>query len=509
MNTLYYYKCKLIIILISLIFILSIIFLALGSFLFGYDSGIIGGVLIQKHFLDAHGNPNSALKGAIVALFNVGCFFGACIAATLATKFSRKRTIQVGCFFSTVGGVIQTASVNAGMFIAGRFIIGFGIGLLSMIVPLYQAEIASPAIRGFAVGLAQQFVGFGVLVSTWVVYGANNIDSDAQWQIPIGIQVAPAVILFFGTFFLPYSPRWLVSVGRKEEARKVVEKLYSSTEEQEMTYRQICEEVDRELKVVSTNPKDLIKPQYIKRVILACGGQIGAQFTGINIANYYGATIYKALGFDTTTSLLVNAIYSIVGPVANIITITFIVDRVGRVRLMWLGSIAIGTLLMLIGAVYKRFPGPTEEQLANDLIGYTENRSAHMAIICFFFLVSVVFSLSWGPVAWIYQSEIFPLKIRTMGASAATASNWLFNTWISQVSPIALENPSVGPNFFFMFMALNYFVAGYTFLFYPETKGKTLEDIGGVLDEGIPMEKNDGGKVEEAAAGSTSSHDNK
>ena len=140
-----------------------------------------------------------------------------------------------------------------------------------------------------------------------------------------------------------------------------------------------------------------------------------------------------------------------------------------------------------------------------------------------------------SPVAWIYQSEIFPLKIRTMGASAATASkyhnkfsnykpvssvyliryfllysgNWLFNTWISQVSPIALDNPSVGPNFFFMFMTLNYVVAGYTFLFYPETKGKTLEDIGGVLNEDIPMEKNDGGKVEEAAAGSTSSHDNK
>ena len=103
--------------------------------------------------------------------------------------------------------------------------------------------------------------------------------------------------------------------------------------------------------------------------------------TKINAMYSYGATIYKALGFDTTTSLLVNAIYSIVGPVANIITITFIVDRVGRVRLMWLGSIGIGTLLMLIGAVYKRFPGPTEEQLANGLIGYSENRSAHIAII--------------------------------------------------------------------------------------------------------------------------------
>ncbi|KAI9249416.1 sugar transporter [Phascolomyces articulosus] len=486
-------------------------FAALGSFLFGYDSGIVGGILIQKRFLEAHDNPNSALQGAIVALFNVGCFFGACVAATLATKWGRKRTIQIGCFFSTVGGVIQTASINAGMFIAGRLIIGLGIGLLSMIVPLYQAEIAPPAIRGFAVGLAQQFIGFGVLVSTWVVYGANRIDSNAQWQIPVGIQIAPAVILFFGTFFLPYSPRWLVSVGRNEEARKVVSRLYSDPEEQESTYRQICEEVERELKVVSRNPRDLIRPQYIKRTLLACGGQIGAQFTGINIANYYGPTIYTALGFDTNTSLLVNAIYSVVGPITNFITITFIVDRVGRVRLMWLGSIAMGILLMLIGAVYKRFPGPTQEQIDNGLIGYNENRSAHYAIICFFYLFSVVFSLSWGPVAWIYQSEVFPLKIRTMGASAATASNWLFNTWISQVSPIALDNPSVGPNFFFMFMSTNFFVAMYTFFFYPETKGKTLEELSDALGDekhadDIPMEQG-AGKTE--AAGSTSSQDKK
>ncbi|KAI9497222.1 general substrate transporter [Zychaea mexicana] len=488
-------------------------FAALGSFLFGYDSGIIGGILIQEHFLAAHNNPNSAVQGAIVALFNVGCFFGACVAASLATKWGRKRTIQVGCVFATVGGVIQTASVNVGMFIAGRLIIGIGIGLLSMIVPLYQAEIAPAHIRGFAVGLAQQFIGFGVLVSTWVVYGANRIDSDAQWQIPVGIQIAPAVILFFGTFFLPYSPRWLISVGRKEEARKVVARLYADPEEQEKVYSDIIEEVERELKVVSRDPRDLIKPQYFKRVLLACGGQIGAQFTGINIANYYGPTIYTALGFDTDTSLLVNAIYSVVGPVANFVTITFIVDRVGRVRLMWLGSIGMGTLLMLIGALYKRFPGPTDEQIANDLIGYeTTNRSAHYAIICFFYIFSVVFSLSWGPIAWIYQSEIFPLKIRTMGASAATASNWLFNTWISQVSPIALSNPSVGPEFFFVFMSTNYLVAAYTFFFYPETKGRSLEELSEALGDAdkkitndLPMEES--AKVETAAAGSTSSGD--
>ncbi|KAI8144231.1 general substrate transporter [Fennellomyces sp. T-0311] len=483
-------------------------FAALGSFLFGYDSGIIGGVLIQEHFLASHNNPNSALKGAIVALFNVGCFFGACVAATLATKWGRKRTIQVGCFFAAVGGTIQTASINVGMFIAGRLIIGLGIGLLSMIVPLYQAEISSPKIRGFTVGLSQQFIGFGVLVSTWVVYGANRIDSDAQWQIPIGIQIAPAVILFFGTFFLPYSPRWLISVGRKEEARKVVGKLYNDPELQEKTYREICEEVEKELKVVSMNPKDLIAPQYIKRTLLACGAQIGAQFTGINIANYYGATIYTALGFDTDTSLLVNAIYSVVGPITNFITITFIVDRVGRVRLMWLGSIAMGILLMLIGAIYKVYPGPTEEQQANNLIGYDESRgrSAHYAIICFFYLFSIVFSLSWGPVAWIYQSEVFPLKIRTMGNSAATASNWLFNTWISQVSPIALENPSVGPEFFFVFMSTNFAVAAYTFFFYPETKGRTLEEISEALGD-AEEKKVAGAEHEKTEAVSTSSRD--
>ncbi|KAI9318775.1 general substrate transporter [Dichotomocladium elegans] len=470
-------------------------FAALGSFLFGYDSGVIGGVLIQTYFLTAHGNPNASTTGAIVALFNVGAFLGACVSATCANKFSRKRTIQIGSFFAAVGGAVQTASINAGMFIAGRLIIGIGIGLLSMTVPLYQAEIATPSIRGFTVGLSQQFIGFGGLVATWVIYGCNDFTSNVQWQIPIGLQMLPAVLLFVGTFYLPYSPRWLIAQGRREEARAVLTRLYTTEEEQQRTYNEIIEEVDQEAKVVSMNPKDLIAPKYLRRTLLACGAQIGAQFTGINIANYYGPTIYKALGFTTSTSLLVNALYSAIGPITNFITITFIVDRVGRVKLMWPGSIGMGVLLMLIAAVYMSFPGPTAEEQANGLIGYVESpaaHSAHIAIVCFFFLFTIVFSLSWGPVAWIYQSEIFPLKIRTMGTSAATASNWLFNTWISQVSPIGLADPKVGPKFFFVFMATNFLVAAVTFFLYPETKGQSLEKLGGALDEVNDVENSNG-----------------
>lgn len=118
-----------------------------------------------------------------------------------------------------------------------------------------------------------------------VVYGCNSIQSNAQWQIPIGIQIAPAFLLFLGTFILPYSPRWLISKGRLDEAKTVIKRLYTSEEEQERTFNEIYAEVQAELNIVSSNPKDLISPKFIKRTLLACGAQIFAQLTGVNVAN--------------------------------------------------------------------------------------------------------------------------------------------------------------------------------------------------------------------------------
>ncbi|KAI8071552.1 general substrate transporter [Gongronella butleri] len=451
-------------------------FAAIGSFLFGYDSGIIGSILVEEQFVKYFDHPPVEITGAIVALFQAGCFFGSLAAMWFANVVGRKRSIQIGSVIAAVGGAIQTGSINVGMFIAGRFILGLGIGLLSTIVPLYQAEVSSPKIRGLTVGLAQQFIGFGFLTATWVCYGTSYMDSDAQWRLPVGIQVAPAVVLFFGTFFLPYSPRWLMTKGRDDEARQALARLLDDPAERERTFNEIQTELEEERRVVSNNPIELFSKKYIKRTLMACGVQIGGQLTGVNVATYYGATLYVALGFSTQTSLLVNALFSVAGPVTNFITITSILDRVGRVKLLWTGNLTMGTCLLLIAALYGHFPG-----VKDAAAGVDPYYAAHVAIIVFMFLFTISFSLSYGPVSWVLQSEVFPLRVRSVGNGVATASNWAMNVWISYATPAALAN--ISWRYFFVYMATNYVFAAITFFFFVETKGKSLEELAFMLGD--------------------------
>lgn len=201
---------------------------AIGSFLFGYDSGIVGSVISPAyvHFHDYFNAPSEGVLGAIVSLFAGGAFFGAIMAGYTADKIGRKRTIQLGSIIAIVGCTIQTAAVNVGMLIAGRFIAGWSIGVLSMIVPMYQAEISPPHARGLLSGWTQLMIGWGFFIANWVGYGCNFINGDGQWRIPLGIQIIPAILLLFGMFVLPYSPRWLAKQGRHDEARSTLFRLH-------------------------------------------------------------------------------------------------------------------------------------------------------------------------------------------------------------------------------------------------------------------------------------------
>ncbi|KAI8068553.1 general substrate transporter [Gongronella butleri] len=451
-------------------------FAAIGSFLFGYDSGVIGGIIVEEQFIKYFDNPSAEIQGAIVALFQAGCFFGAISAMWFASTLGRKRSIQVGSALATVGGALQTGAINVGMFIGGRFVIGLGVGILSSIVPMYQAEISRPNSRGLTVGLFQQFIGFGFLAATWVCYGTSFMTNDTQWRLPVGIQVPPAVILFVGTFFLPYSPRWLMTKGREEEAHQVLTRLLDDPVEIDRTFTEIQAELEEERRMVSNNPLELFSKKYIKRTFMACGVQIGCQLTGVNVSTYYGTTLYVALGFSTQISLLVNALFSVVGNVTNMIAISAILDRVGRVKLLWLGNLGMGTFLLLIAALYGKFPG------VKDAEGFDPYYSAHVAIIVFMFMFSVCFSVSYGPVSWVLQSEVYPLRVRSVGNCMATASNWIMNLWISYATPSALA--SISSRYFYVYMATNYAFAVIVYFFFIETKGKTLEELAFVLGDG-------------------------
>ncbi|CEL59439.1 High-affinity glucose transporter OS=Kluyveromyces lactis (strain ATCC 8585 / CBS 2359 / DSM 70799 / NBRC 1267 / NRRL Y-1140 / WM37) GN=HGT1 PE=3 SV=1 [Rhizoctonia solani AG-1 IB] len=458
-------------------------FAAIGSFLFGYDSGIIGSVISPnfKKFHEYFNEPDDELLGAVVSTFAGGCFFGAMAAGWLADRIGRKRTIQAGSLVAILGCSLQTGAQNISYLMVGRVIAGLAIGCLSMIVPLYQSEISPPNMRGFLTGMTQFMIGMGFLVANWVGYGCQYLNTDAQWRIPLAIQVAPAVLLLVGMFFLPFSPRWLVEKGRNEEALKVVQRLHGNEQNAEfikLEFAEMLEQIKYEKANMSSKLSDLWATKaMLKRTLTGAAVQVCAQLSGINVSAYFQPSLYRSLGYDGNTILLITGINNALGQIVTFVFIYFILDRVGRRLPLIIGAFGMAGCLAIEAAINAKFPGETSKNVA-----------AQQAGVAFIILFgSLFFSTSFGPVSWVYQSEIFPMRVRAMGTSVATMSNWAVNVMISQVSPIGLNR--LGWKFYLVFICTN--IANgkshglIVIFFFPETKGKTLEEMDAVFGDQV------------------------
>ncbi|KAF8121805.1 sugar transporter [Boletus edulis] len=425
-------------------------------------SGIIASVITLDRFTSFFHNPSPAIIGAVVSTFNGGCFFGAMGAAWTNDKWGRKRTIQFGAIWALSGCAMQAGAPNLACLLAGRIFAGVAIGILSMTVPLYNTEIAPPKVRGFMVGLNQQMIGIGFIVANWVGYGCSFLTGNVSWRLPLGFQIVPAGLLLIGVQFLPYSPRWLLEMNRDDEAREVVYKLHGIDTPEAKTaadkeFTEMRDQIKADALVRSRNISHLwATPAMLRRTL------VFGQFTGINAINYYGPQIYEALGFTSSQSLLVQGIYGAVGPVANLFFITFILDWIGRKKPLIVGA---GSFVVL----YSILAAP--------------NLFAQKAAIATIFLMSIMFSLSFGPVSWVLASEVFPTRTRSIGTSVATCANWLFNVLISETSPIGLAN--VGWKFYLLFVFLNAVDLILIAIFFPETKGKSLEEMGVVFGDEV------------------------
>jgi len=350
-----------------------------------------------------------------------------------------------------------------------------------MVVPLYQSEISPPAIRGFLTGLTQYAIGLGFLVAYWIGYGCQFINNDAQWRVPLGVQVFPAVLLFVGMFLLPFSPRWLISQGRNEEALATIKRLHAdgtkeSTEFIELEFSEMVAQIKYEKEHLTAKVSDLwaTKPMF-RRTATGMLIQICTQFTGINVAAYFQPTLYRALGLSGSRVLLITGINGLLGNIVTAFFVYFILDRVGRKPPLLWGAVGMTISLAIEAAINAKFPGDT-----------STNRAAQQAGIAFIILFSTLFfSTSFGPVSWVYQSEIFPMRVRAIATAVCTCANWASNVLISQISPIGMTK--LGYKFYILFVctnAANFFIVWFLF---PETKGKTLEEMDAVFgDQAIP-----------------------
>ncbi|CAG8176562.1 unnamed protein product [Penicillium salamii] len=444
---------------------------ATGSFLYGYDSGVMTDVIDSPNFLNYFGTTQtSAIVGAINSTFSGGAVIGSLQGGLTMDRFGRKATIQLGAFICLIGAILQAAAQNLAMILVGRVLAGWAIGLMSMSVPVYQAECAHPRSRGMIVGLAQQMIGMGFIVSTWVGYGSLHAPatSQFQWRFPLAFQVVPALALGVGMFFLPESPRFLIEKERYTEARTILHKLhFDGTNDDwiETEYIGIRNAIQTEKNITAPGWMAMfIVPQWRTRLLHGVAVQVFTQMTGINVIGYYQTIMYKSLGITGSRNTLVAGIYNCIGPLANLISMLFILDRVGRRRPMLFATLAIPLALICEAALNSQNP-------EGNRVGYS------VGGVFFIFLVSVIFSMSFGPCSWVYMAEVMPTQIRGKGTAFAVGiGNWAVGTLWNQVSPIALGQ--IQWKFYFVFVAWNICISfPVIFFLFQETKQKSLEEI--------------------------------
>ncbi|KAI9256905.1 general substrate transporter [Sporodiniella umbellata] len=458
-------------------------FAAMGGFCFGYDTGVISGVLVLPDFIEVmtQGSGQKELysiqTSVITGLLLAGCFVGSLFAGQFCEILSRKYTILLGSGVFILGAGIQTGANGYGMMVGGRFVAGLGVGTLSMAVPLYLSELSPKEIRGRLISLQQLMITIGIMVAFWA--GAGTEIHHSSWRIPIGIQIVPAAVLFVGVFFLPFSPRWLINKGRNEEALAVLARLHSN---HDLTaphviaeYEDIIAQVEHERAVSVSSYLELFKGSVLRRMVLGILIQIFQQFTGINSIMYYAPKIFVQAGVKgNSAALIASGVNGVLNVFATLPAILFL-DRLGRRVVLMSGALMMGTAMLLCGIVMAATGTVVTDPSGEKSVDMSANTSASYFCIVMIYIFVAGFAYSWGPVGWVYPAEIYPLAIRAKGTSITTAANWLMNFIISLFVPVMLTTITWGTYIFFGCCCA--IMATAVFLFFPETKGRSLEEM--------------------------------
>lgn len=288
------------------------------------------------------------------------------------------------------------------MMVVARAIAGLGIGVLSMVVPLYQSELAPKHIRGRLISLQQLMITVGLMVSFWAGAGCEHFDNDAQFRVPLGIQIVPGIVLMIGAFFLPYSPRWLMNQGRDDEALEVLAMLHADNDKNDpyvqSEFEEMKEQIHFERNHAAKSYAELFKGTIRRRLVLGILIQVFQQFTGINSIMYYAPTIFQQAGINATSATLIaSGVNGVLNMLATIPAVLFL-DKLGRRMTLMSGAIFMGSAMILCGAVMggtaRIYYDPATDANVVDMSGNTH--ASYFCIVMIYFFVAG-FAYSWGP----------------------------------------------------------------------------------------------------------------
>ena len=494
----------------------------LGGLLFGYDTAVISGTVesLRHFFIEPMGlSPNeaNAMEGFVISSALIGCIIGAAIAGWLSQTFGRKKALfvaaglfllaAIGSAWPEIGFHMPSAGDHSFVyhFVFYRIIGGIGVGIASMVSPMYIAEIAPPDKRGSLVGLNQFAIIFGMLVVYFVNYFIAK-QGDAEWLHTTGWRwmfaslAIPSGIFFLLLFIAPETPRWLVMKGYTQKAEGILSKLVGSAmAKQEIS--EIQQSFDKEesismkpyyrfmitwlilfvIGIISLSLMKISSALEISMIvsfiialylpiksygfaIIMTGVMLSAfqQFVGINVVLYYAPEIFKSMGSGTDSALLQTIIVGIINLTFTVLAI-MTVDKFGRKPLLITGALVMAVSMLGLGTSFSQeLPGSLK--------------------LIFMLMYTAGFAMSWGPVCWVMLSEIFPNSVRSSVMSIAVAAQWVSNFLISWTFPIMDKNETLVNAFnhgfsYWIYGVLSVLAALFVWKRLPETKGKTLEDM--------------------------------
>ncbi|KAL1979247.1 hypothetical protein VTN96DRAFT_6399 [Rasamsonia emersonii] len=451
---------------------------ALAFMLQGYDQAVANGLLTVDSFIQtfpqtdtvntsgAQKSHNATIQGTTVAIYEVGCALGALACAILGDKLGRRKTIFLAGCIVLVGVAIQASPFSLGQLIAGRVITGLGVGGFTATVPMYISEVSRAEARGRMVLLEGWFAIGGIVIATWLEFGLYYVrNSSVSWRFPIAFQAVFALVVVSCIMLLPESPRWLVRRDRLEEASKVLGRLDDVPVESE-TVAQNMEIIRHALMTderpgggASSSPFALTENRHLHRTILAVGINILAQMTGVNIITFYSDTIFQGdLHYSGTISRIISGCLQIWQFFAAGLAV-LLIDRFGRRRLLITAAAGMAIAQACLAG------------LSSDLT----NKGAAGASLFFYFMALFCFPIGLFLVPFMYAAEIAPLRIRAKVTAMSASANWLFNFLLAEVTPVGFAN--IGWRYYIVYACISTFACLSVTLFYPETKGRTLEEI--------------------------------
>ena len=420
----------------------------MGGLMFGFDVAIISGAVpfIQPYFgwneLQLGWGVSSLLVGAIIGAFGSG---------VLSDMYGRKSVLIIVALFFAVSCAFTALATSSVVFVLARVFGGLAVGAASVLSPMYVAEVAPPKNRGMLVAIYQLAIVMGILCSFLINYGLHDIDNNWRWMFATG--VIPSVLFFVGLFFIPESPRWLYKAGRETESLKVLTRIGGES----LAKAEIME-ISKSLNgdVSSVSLGELLKPSARKVMLIGFVLAVFVQISGINTIVDYAPKILLAAGVEINNALLQTSLVGLINFIFTFIAILFI-DKIGRRTLYLIGSMGmVITLVMLAISFYLKMEGI-------------------FTLICILMFIAF-FASCIGPVFWTLVSEIFPNRIRGKALAFASFTQWIFNFLVVLLFPHFLA--SFGGAKTFLFLALMSLLQWlFTYIYVPETKGKSLEEI--------------------------------